>query len=150
MTGNADIIRLVRRDENLHQSITQQVMKIWQDVESEGFKEITKNNEQVIYDAYGVAVENEKRWAEYLFSDGPLVGLNAKVLGVYSEWLANNRLRALGYNAMFDAPVNPIGGWLSRYDDSSKVQVAPQEREITSYKKSALKKEELNLEGFSF
>lgn len=139
MTGNADIIKLIQRDENLHQAITQNIIFNWKNDPSEGFQDVVKENEQLVYDTYGTAVENEKRWAEYLFSNGSLLGLNAETLGKYSEWLANNRLRSLGYNAIFDAPNNPMGGWISQYTDSSKVQVAPQEREITSYKKSAVK-----------
>ena len=83
---------------------------------------------------YGMAVENEKKWADYLFSNGSLLGLNADMLKGYIEWLANTRLRSLGYNKIFDQTTNPIGGWLNSYTDSSKVQVAPQETEISSYK----------------
>ena len=55
------------------------------------------------------------------------------MLNGYIEWLANTRLRSLGYNKIFDQTTNPIGGWLNGYSDSSKVQVAPQETEIESY-----------------
>ena len=34
---------------------------------------------------YGLAVENEKKWAEYLFSEGSLLGLNAEMLNGYIE-----------------------------------------------------------------
>ena len=81
-----------------------------------------------------LAVENEKKWADYLFSNGSLLGLNAEMLNGYIEWLANTRLRSLGFNKIFDQTTNPIGGWLNGYSDSSKVQVAPQETEISSYK----------------
>lgn len=138
MTGNADIIRLIQRDEALHQSITQNILNIWRENEEEGFSDITKENEQLIYDTFGLAVENEKKWADYLFADGSLVGLNPEILGKYSEWLANNRLRSLGYKKIFDIQANPIGGWINQYVDSSKVQVAPQERPVTNYKKSSL------------
>ena len=83
---------------------------------------------------YGLAAENEKKWGEYLFSQGSLLGLNSEMLSGYIEWLANSRLRSLGYNKIFDQPTNPIGGWLNSFTDSSKVQVAPQETEISSYK----------------
>ena len=137
MTGNSDIIKLIQRDEHCHAAITQNILKLWKSEKSEGFQDVY--NEDFICEAFGNAVENEKRWAEYLFSKGPLVGLSADVLGAYSEWLANNRLRSLGINNIFDMPKNPIAGWLNHFTDSSKTQVAPQEREITSYKKSALK-----------
>ena len=56
------------------------------------------------------------------------------MLNRFIEWLANNRIKSLGHDKIFDAPTNPIGGWLNSFSDSSKVQVAPQETEISSYK----------------
>ncbi len=134
MEGNAKIITFIARDENLHVAITQNIMKNWRDNKDEGFQDILKENEQKVYDAYGLAVENETKWAEYLFSKGSLLGLNAEVLKLYVQWLANNRLRSLGYKALYDVKTNPISGWLDSYFDSSKVQVAPMETEISSYK----------------
>jgi len=134
MEGNAKIIGLIARDENLHAAITQNIIKNWRQNEDEGFQQILKDNTQKVYDMYGLAVENEKKWAEYLFSRGSLLGLNADMLNGYIEWLANNRLKSLGFDKIFDAPTNPIGGWLNSFSDSSKVQVAPQETEISSYK----------------
>ena len=80
------------------------------------------------------AVKHEVEWAEYLFSKGSLLGLNAEVLGGYAKWLCDNRLRSLGYKKLFNQKSNPISGWLDSYLDSSKVQVAPQETEISAYK----------------
>lgn len=134
MEGNAKIISLIARDERLHVSITQNIMKHWREDKSEGFYDIMKANEQKIYDAYGVAVESEKKWSEYLFSEGGLLGLNPELLKQYVEWLANNRLVSLGYKKIYDQKNNPLSGWLDSYSDSSKLQVAPQETEISSYK----------------
>lgn len=148
MKGNSDIISLIQRDENLHQSITQNIIKYWRENREEGFQDIVLDNEQKIYDAYGLAVEHEKNWAEYLFSRGALLGLNKEMLGGYIEWLANNRLQSLGYKKIFDQKTNPISGWLDGFMDSSKTQVAPQESEIISYKIGArdtnINEEDLN------
>lgn len=151
MKGNSDIISLIQRDENLHQAITQNIFKYWRENKEEGFQEIVKQNEQKIYDAYGLAAEHEKHWADYLFSQGPLLGLNSEVLKGYIEWLANNRLQSLGYSKIFDRKSNPISGWLDGFMDSSKTQVAPQESEIISYKIGARNTEikEGEFDGFS-
>lgn len=134
MEGNAKIIRLIARDENLHVAITQNILKYLRENQSEGFQDVIKANEQKIYDMYGMASENEKQWADYLFSQGSLLGLNPEVLKGYVEWLANNRLQSLGYKKIFDQKTNPIGGWLDSYLDSSQSQPAPQETEITNYR----------------
>jgi ribonucleoside-diphosphate reductase beta chain len=83
---------------------------------------------------YGLAAQNEKNWTKYLFSRGALLGLNENTLNGYVEWLANNRLTSNGFDKIFSTTQNPIGNWLTSYTDSSKVQNAPQETEITAYK----------------
>jgi len=134
MEGNAKIIKLIQRDEAQHFAITQNILKIFKEVPEEGFQDIVKKNEQLVYDMYYEATMNEIEWAKYLFSKGSLLGLNEESITGYCKWLADNRLRSLGYKRMFNQKDNPIAGWLDSYMDSSKVQVAPQETEISSYK----------------
>ena len=76
----------------------------------------------------------EKAWADYLFKDGAIIGLNEELLYHYVEYIANRRLKALGMDAIFDAPVNtnPLP-WTQKWISGSEVQVAPQETEISSY-----------------
>jgi ribonucleoside-diphosphate reductase beta chain len=62
------------------------------------------------------------------------LGLNEEVITGYTKWLCDNRLRSLGYKKIFNQKDNPLAGWMNSYMDCSKVQVAPQETEISSYK----------------
>lgn len=133
MEGNAKIVSLIARDENLHVAITQNILKIWKDNPKEGFSDIVNKNEDKVYEMFRQAVNTEKQWAEYLFSKGSLVGLNEVVLGKYIEWLANNRLRSLGYKEIFETSQNPLGNWVDPYFDSKKKKNMPQETEIESY-----------------
>ena len=135
MEGNSKIIKFISRDENLHVAITQNIMKILRDQPKEGFQDIFKKNEDRIYEAYKMAVEAEKDWADYLFSKGSLIGLTADSLKHYVEWLADNRLTSMGYKKLYNAKGNPLAGWLDSFYDSKKIQVAPQETEISSYVK---------------
>lgn len=136
MEGNAKIIKFISRDENLHVAITQNILKYLAADPKEGFQEVVKKSESKVYEAYQMAVESEKRWADYLFSKGNLIGLTSESLKQYIEWLANNRLQAMGYKKLFpNAKTNPLAGWLDSYYDSKKLQVAPQETEISSYVK---------------
>lgn len=134
MEGNGKIIKFIARDENLHVAISKNVLDYLRDNEDEGFQDIIKANEQKVYDAYNMAVEQEKRWVDYLFSKGSLLGLNSEILKNYIEWLANNRLSSLGYKKIFEIKKNPLGNWYDQFMNSDKVQVAPQETEISSYK----------------
>ena len=135
MEVNAKIINLISRDENLHVAITQNVIKYLRDNPDEGFQSTYKKSEEKIYEFYRAAVEAEKEWADYLFSKGSLVGLTPESLKQYTEYLANNRLNSLGLKKLYDTKSNPLAGWLDSFYDSKKVQVAPQETEISSYVK---------------
>lgn len=139
MKGNADIIKLINKDEDLHVAITQNIMKRWKDDPSEGFQDILKKNEYLIYEAYRKAVDHEKKWASYLFSKGSLLGLNEAVLHGYVEWLANIRLRSMGYEQIFATKKNPIGGWIKEYINSHETDPAPQEKPLTDYEKGKIK-----------
>lgn len=134
MEGNAKIIKFIQRDEALHFATTQNLIKILKEEDKEGFTSIVKKSEDKIYSFYEQAAKNEISWAEYLFKDGPLLGLNSEVLGGYAKWLCDARLRSLGYKKIFNEKTNPISGWMDSYLDSSKVQSAPQEVELQSYK----------------
>ena len=135
MEGNAKIINLISRDENLHVAITQNVIKYLRDNPDEGFQATYKKSEEKIYEFYRAAVDAEKDWVDYLFSKGSLVGLTPDSLKQYVEFLANNRLNSLGLKKLYAAKSNPLNGWLDSFYDSKKVQVAPQETEISSYVK---------------
>lgn len=78
------------------------------------------------------AAKQEKEWADYLFKDGSLIGLNSSILHSYIEYITNVRMRALGYEPGFDKVDNPLP-WMNNWLVSDNVQVAPQESEISSY-----------------
>lgn len=129
----AKIVGEIARDEALHVSITQNIIKYWRENKEEGFQDILKENENKVYDLYSNAVSIEKNWADYLFSKGSLLGLNPELIKGYIEWLANNRLQSMGYRKIFDVKKNPLGNWIEPYFNSSIKQNAPQEVAIDQY-----------------
>ena len=66
--------------------------------------------------------------------DGSIIGLNENLLGQYVEWIANKRLKAIGFDPVYDRPAgtNPLP-WTQHWLSSSGLQVAPQETEVESY-----------------
>ena len=48
------------------------------------------------------AVEQEKVWADYLFKDGSIIGLNAELLKQYVEYIAGKRMHAFGQKKIFN------------------------------------------------
>ena len=138
MVGNADIIKLIKRDEALHLANTQQILKILHSEESEGFIKTSQQCQDVAIEMFERAAQEEKEWASYLFKDGSIIGLNETVLHQYIEWLCMARRKAIGL-PYDNVGKNPIAGWTQAWMQSESVQVAPQEHEITSYKIGASK-----------
>ena len=132
MEGNAKIIKLIARDENVHLGSTQQILKLLPKDDSD-FVEIAKECEQDVIQMFVEAVDQEKQWAQYLFKDGSMIGLNAKLLNDYIEWIANKRMTAIGVQSPYKVPrANPLP-WTQKWISGAEVQVAPQETEISSY-----------------
>jgi ribonucleoside-diphosphate reductase beta chain len=138
MVGNADIIKLIKRDEALHLSSTQEILKILQREESEGFTKVAEQCQDAAVEMFERAAVEEKEWASYLFKDGSIIGLNERVLHQYIDWLCMSRRKSIGL-PYENVGKNPIAGWTQHWMSSESVQVAPQEHEITSYKIGASK-----------
>ncbi|MBD1584168.1 class Ia ribonucleoside-diphosphate reductase subunit beta [Pseudoalteromonas sp. S16_S37] len=133
MEGNAKIIKLIARDEALHLSGTQHMLNIMQDGKDDPEMAIVaaQCHEQAIA-MFVEAAEQEKEWAEYLFKDGSMIGLNKDILCQYVEYITNVRMAAVGLPTQFENKTNPIP-WINAWLVSDNVQVAPQEAEISSY-----------------
>jgi ribonucleotide reductase beta subunit family protein with ferritin-like domain len=142
MEGSAKIISLIARDENQHLAITQNILNKWRDGDDPEMKQIAKEEEEWVYAMFDRAVNEEKRWADYLFKDGSMIGLNDKLLQQYVEWIANRRLKAIGLKPQYDisANNNPLP-WTQHWISSKGLQVAPQETEVESYVVGGIKQD---------
>ena len=142
MEGSAKIISLIARDENQHLAITQNIINNWRKGDDPEMKEIVKEEEEWTYSMFDNCVNEEKRWAEYLFQDGSMIGLNDKLLHQYVEWIANRRIRSIGLKPQYDIPArnNPLP-WTDHWISSKGLQVAPQETEVESYVVGGIKQD---------
>ncbi len=142
MEGSAKIISLIARDENQHLAITQNILNKWAAGDDPEMKQIMKEEEEWTYKAFDRAVMEEKRWADYLFKDGSMIGLNDKLLQQYVEWIANRRLKSIGLKPVYDiaASANPLP-WTQHWISSKGLQVAPQETEVESYVVGGIKQD---------
>ena len=138
MEGNAKIIKLIARDEALHLTGTQHMLNLMRDGKDDpDMQAIAIECEAEVIQMFKDAANQEKEWAEYLFKDGSMIGLNAQILKQYLEYITNIRMSALNMQPIFEQTTNPLP-WLNHWLDSDNVQVAPQETEITSYLVSAI------------
>ena len=142
MEGSAKIISLIARDENQHLALTQNILNYWRRGDDPDMLDIIKEEESNVYDMFAKAVNEEKTWAEYLFRDGSMIGLNDKLLSQYIEWIADRRRKSIGLTPMYDIPAshNPLP-WTTHWISSKGLQVAPQETEVESYVVGGIKQD---------
>ena len=143
MEGSAKILSLIARDENLHLAISQKIIQTYQQLEKDKeMLQVMKESEKDVYKMYDEAVEQEKTWATYLFSQGSMIGLSEKLLHKYVEYIANKRMRAIGLEMKYEqsTATNPLP-WTDHWLSSRQLQNAPQETEIESYVVGGIKQD---------
>ena len=132
MEGNAKIIKLIARDENLHLAASLNIIRtlIKDDKEFVQIKEETKDEVMQLFED---ALVQEEEWCDYLFGNGSMIGLNAELLKEYVRWIGAKRIKSLNYAVPFSTHLHNPLPWTEKWISGGAVQVAPQETEITSY-----------------
>lgn len=134
MEGNAKIIRLIARDEALHLNATQHILNLMSSgLDDPEMADISISCQTESYKLFLMAAEQEKNWANYLFKDGSMIGLNKEILCQYIEYITNIRMQAIGLKKPFKNRSNNVIPWINTWLTSDDVQVAPQEVESSSY-----------------
>jgi ribonucleoside-diphosphate reductase beta chain len=130
--GNGNIISLILQDELLHTEWTAYMINaVVKD--DPRFARAKMECESEVYAMYMDVIREEKSWADYLFSKGVVIGLNAQILRDFVDWTAANRLKDIGIKYLEDAPKsNPIP-WFNKHININKKQTALQESESTNY-----------------
>ena len=149
MEGSAKILSLIARDESQHLVITQNILKKWAEGDDPEMQEIATEEKDQVQHMFMKTVDEEKAWANYLFKEGSMIGLNEKLLHQYVEWIANKRMKAIGLDPIYDIPArnNPLP-WTQHWLSSRGLQNAPQETEIESYVVGGIK-QDLKADAFA-
>jgi len=133
LEGSAKIISFIARDESQHLAMSQTIINNWHDRnDDKDMVKIAKEVKDEVYKMYDEAVEEEKRWATYLFSKGSMIGLSEKLLHQFVEYMANRRMKSIGLEPRYEQKTNPLP-WVDHWLNSKGTQNAPQETEIESY-----------------
>lgn len=131
MEGNAKIIKLICRDENVHLGSTQTLIKLLPQDDPD-FARIREETRAECTDMFLSAAQQERDWARYLFRDGSMIGLNEQLLSQYVDWLTCKRMTAIGLDCGMKPGSNPLP-WTQKWIAGAEVQVAPQQTQISSY-----------------
>jgi len=129
MEGNAKIMKLIARDEQLHLKGTQYMINhlrkelVWEpswDLDAA--------------DLFLDVAAQEKAWVDHLFVE-PVPGLNKELMYQYVDYLTASRMKSVG----LPVPISVTGvrqhplPWIRKWLNSDNVQVAAQEAELSSY-----------------
>ena len=143
MEGSAKILSLIARDESQHLAVSQRIINNYRGPEKDRvMSKVIKDTEKEVYKLYDEAVQEEKRWASYLFSTVSMIGLSEKLLHNYVEYIANRRMRTIGLEPKYEQSIsiNPLP-WTDHWLNSRSLQNAPQETEIESYVVGGIKQD---------
>jgi ribonucleoside-diphosphate reductase beta chain len=142
MEGSAKIISKIALDERLHLFLTQNILTKWKQGDDPDMVQIAKEEEVLCYRMFENTVNEEKNWSNYLFKDGSMIGLSEKLLCNYIEWIANRRMKAIGFKPLYDisSKNNPLP-WTEKWLNSRNEQVPPQEENISSYVVGGIKQD---------
>ncbi|MDE5285542.1 MAG: ribonucleotide-diphosphate reductase subunit beta, partial [Buchnera aphidicola] len=133
MEGNAKIIKLIARDEALHLTGTQHILNIlYNSSNNENMQDVILECNQEALKIFFSAAQQEKKWAEYLFQNGSILGLNKEILCQYIEYITNVRMTSIGLKRIFKKQSNPIP-WINAWLTSDHIQNAAQEIENSAY-----------------
>lgn len=146
MEGNAKIIKLICRDENVHLRLVQTLLNRVLKQDPDFVKIAAECREECTKLLHDVA-EQEKGWADYLFKDGSMLGLNKSILCDYVDWIADKRASAIGLSYSHNVPTkNPLA-WTQHWIAGDNKQIALQEAENDSYLVGILKSSEAGRDG---
>ena len=132
MEGNAKIIKLIARDENLHLAASLNIIRTLIK-DDKDFVKIKEETEDQVMQLFEDALVQEEEWCDYLFGNGSMIGLNAELLKEYVRWIGAKRIKSLNYAVPFSTHLHNPLPWTEKWISGGAVQVAPQETEITSY-----------------
>lgn len=132
--GCAKIMKFIARDEDLHCQGTEHMLKLMANgLEGEEWAAIAAEQRPFLIEIMKTVSLQEMEWADYLFVDGAILGLNASILKQYIKYRTNLALERLDIEHAYpDVTTDPLP-WMDKWTKSDPVQVAPQEAEISSY-----------------
>ena len=132
MLGTSQMIRFIQRDEITHLLLFQNMILSTKQERPELFtKELEEEVRQMIRDA----VKIESDWGKYI-TQGQILGLTDDIIVQYIQYLADQRLIAVGYEAEYNVK-HPIP-WVDSYASFNDQRVNFFEGNVVNYSKGSI------------
>lgn len=134
MSGSAQEIRYINRDENTHLWLFRNIILELKKEEPELF---TPENMHIYEEMMREGVRQEIAWGKYVIGDN-VQGLNGQMVEDYIHYLGNQRWNSLGFGYLYDhnhkVPENMQ--WVTQYANANLVKTDFFEAKSTAYAKS--------------
>jgi ribonucleoside-diphosphate reductase beta chain len=129
--GNGNEIALILSDEMLHIDWTAYLINtVTKD--DPRFSQVAAETKKECHDMLVSVIDEEKKWAKYLFKEGSVIGLNERTMVGFVDWAAQNRLSEIGLKYSAGVRSTPIP-WFNKHLNTNKKQTALQENESVAY-----------------
>ena len=129
--GSGNIISLILQDETLHTKWTAYIINQLVKVDPR-FREVAHELRKEALDALISVIDEEKNWAKYLFKEGPMIGLNEKIMVDFVDYTAPLKLAEIGIKVPTKIKSTPLP-WYNKHFNTNKKQTALQENESVAY-----------------
>lgn len=136
MSGSAQEIRYINRDENTHLWLFRNLILELKKEEPELF---TPEQVQIYEAMMREGIDQEIAWGQYVIGDR-IPGLNAQMVEDYIRYLGNLRWQSLGFGRLFEGyEKEPESmGWVSQYANANRIKTDFFEARSTAYAKSTV------------
>jgi ribonucleoside-diphosphate reductase beta chain len=132
MLGSAQMIRFIQRDEVTHLLIFQNMINATRKDRPELF---TSDLIDEVYEMFRSAVKLESEWGAYI-TQGQILGLTDQIIEQYIQYLADQRLHAVGLNKLYNVE-HPIK-WVDNFSKFNDQKTNFFEGNVTNYSKGSL------------
>ena len=141
MSGSAQEIRYINRDENTHLWLFRNIIHEMKKEEPEYF---TPEKVKLYEEMMREGVRQEIAWGQYVIGD-EVQGLNAQMVNDYIRYLGNMRWRSLGFGNLFEDNIEEPENmrWVSQYANANMVKTDFFEAKSTAYAKSTAIEDDL-------
>jgi len=132
MLGSSQMIRFIQRDEITHLLLFQNLINSTRKERPELF---TKSLEIKVRQMIRDAVEIESNWGIYI-TQGQILGLTDSIIKQYIQYLADQRLKAVGYEVEYNVK-HPIP-WVDGYSSFNDQRTNFFEGNVVNYSKGSI------------
>ena len=135
MTGSAQEIRYINRDENTHLWLFRNIINELREEEPELFTDELKEEYR---NMIAEGVRQEIAWGKYVIGDN-IAGLNQQMVEDYIKYLGNLRCTSIGLEKLFEGHDEEPESmkWVSEYSNANRIKTDFFEARSTAYAKSS-------------